>query len=388
MTRPAEDLRRVVIDLLATLVKGRPVIMTGSAANSRGMARFLKEVGSARVSSVSLDGAPRGVRVRFAYYEAALAAPDQAFRGQLDALDPEQAAVVYAGSFTAVPEVAGRPAIGSRAAEHLAAERKDRQGMFTGLAGTVQPVDHGLSRLRRPTVVQGVLADGIAMAASHTYVLPPQAENRDLADLATHLGRDCDQLVARQFDVGTPCTFYGFVTPRWCVDFGPVEALVYWQRISWQVEAPGIVWPLALAPSQVQAAQQAVHETAQRLHEQTGYVGAYGTDGVVRDGRYLIHEINPRVCAGFSLLDKLLSEGPPLAAVDLVLRELGGAAADALQEPLAAAAAGIRHDPVVRGLLFDSGHVLTGSAVAELHRRPPSNSTRVHISDLEEEWST
>jgi hypothetical protein len=379
VTSAAEDLRHTVVDLGTRLVGGRPIVLTGSATNSRSMARFFQDAGAARVGSADLAGVPSGIRERLAFYEALLDAPDPGFCRWLDMFDPEGEAMVYAGSFTAGSAVAGRPIIGGRSADHLAAERKDHQETFTRRAGVVRPVNHGLSHLRRPTVVQGVPVAGVAMAASHTYILP-------LANLAAHLARDCDQLIEREFDSGRPCTFYGFVTPQWCVDFGPVEALVYWHRTTWRINTPGIIWPMSLPRPQIQAARRTVHETAARLHAYTGYVGAYGTDGVIHCGRYLIHEINPRLCAGFRLLDRILKVNLPLAAVDLVLREIR-IAGDVLRESLAAAATDIRHDLVERALVFDSNNTLTRPAIAELRHRSSLSPACVHVASLEEEWS-
>ena len=70
--------------------------------------------------------------------------------------------------------------------------------------------------------------------------------------------------------------------------------------------------------------------------------GAFGTDGVVVGDRYPIHEINPRVCAGFALLDRMCPDSIPLAAVDLALRECSAVAQRALVGPLGRLAAALR----------------------------------------------
>lgn len=101
------------------------------------------------------------------------------------------------------------------------------------------------------------------------------------------------------------------------------------------------------------AARASTHAVARRLHEQTGYAGAFGTDGVVNGSRYMIHEINPRMCAGFALLDQLRPDADPLAAVDLVLRERGAAAAAALVRPLADTAHALSDDGRFRFRLWD-----------------------------------
>lgn len=128
-------------------------------------------------------------------------------------------------------------------------------------------------------------------------------------------------MIVTTFSSGIPCTFYGFISADAVVDFGPVEALVYWDRRTWRIHAPGILWPLRPTDRLLGLARSAVHAVARTLRNQLGYIGAFGTDGVLTEDGYAIHEINPRVCAGFSLLDQLLSEAAPLAAFDLALRE-------------------------------------------------------------------
>jgi len=81
------------------------------------------------------------------------------------------------------------------------------------------------------------------------------------------------------------------------------------------------------------SARTEVHVVARRLNQRLGYIGAFGTDAILADDHHTIHEINPRICAGFSLLDQLLPEAAPLAGIDLVLRESPDASA-ALASPL------------------------------------------------------
>jgi hypothetical protein len=197
-----------------------------------------------------------------------------------------------------------------------------------------------------PCVVQGIPDHGIAMATSHTYLLPRSADSRQVRELTATLKRDCTKAALKGLDHGMPCTFYGFITATTIIDFGPVEALVYWDPRTWRLHATGILRPL-LAPEGVLAsARFEVHAIAQRLHSQLGYVGAFGVDGVLTDDGYAIHEINPRVCAGFGLLDQLAQQAAPLAAIDLVLRELSNAST-ALTPLLAAFAMALQRQPTL-----------------------------------------
>lgn len=310
-----------MLELIRPLVQARTVILTGSAARSRRMAQFLAEAG-ARPVLLDPGRLPTDTRARFAACERQLSDPPSAFRRRLDTEDPGGTALIYAGSFTAVSEVCGRRVVGSRSTGHLAAERKDRQLELTGSGGQIINLSDGLADLRPPVVVQGLPNDGIAMATSHTYLVPSSASNNRKQRLAVKLLTDCTRAVITEFSSGLPCTFYGFISADAVMDLSPVEALVYWDQRTWRVHAPGILWPLQLSDDLLKGARSAVSSVARRLHHQLNYVGAFGTDGVITNDGYVIHEINPRVCAGFSLLDQLVPEAAPLAAFDLALREL------------------------------------------------------------------
>lgn len=142
------------------------------------------------------------------------------------------------------------------------------------------------------------------------------------------------------------------------------------------------------------AARGSTHAVARRLHQQTGYVGAFGTDGVLHGDRYLVHEINPRVCAGFALLDQFQPHAAPLAAVDLVLRECGAAAEAAVARPLADIAQMLSDDARFEFRLWDrSTHRQvadriyqhgTGLVSVDLVRRTLAKDDLVSLTDLPE----
>jgi hypothetical protein len=148
------------------------------------------------------------------------------------------------------------------------------------------------------------------------------------------LSKDCDVASVRAFDFGIPCTFYGFATSTWVEIFSPVRGLVYWHPLTWKIEAPGIGVPCRLTIDEAELARGTVLQTVERLRAAIGYVGAFGTDGTIGGLSYTIHEINPRVCAGFSFFDQASTPAVPLAAIDLVLRELESLAARELLQPL------------------------------------------------------
>jgi hypothetical protein len=349
----ASTVRQTVLDMAAPLLRDRVIVCTGAAAHARRMAEFFTAAGAGRVASVEISTVPAETRRRFAAYEAALSAPDHALQRELDVIDPGRHALIYAGSYTAVREVCGRTTIGARTPAHQAVERKDAQPAFTRARTRQITIGPELLDARRPTVVQGVPDAGIAMATSHTYLIPSQPSAGQLAALVTHLRRDCTTALLSRPDPGRPCTFYGFVAPDWVIDFGPVEAFVFWHRRTWRIHAPGIARPMSLDPDALNAARATTHAVARRLHQQTGYVGAFGADGVLHGSRYLVHEINPRVCAGFTLLDQLQPDAAPLAAVDLVLRELGAAAAAVVVRQLGDTAQALRDDERFEFRLWD-----------------------------------
>jgi len=167
-SEPAQA-RRTALDLLRPLVHGRTVFLTGSAAGSHRVARFMADAG-ARAVPVDLGTVPADTRDRFAAYERSLAEPAEALRARLDGEDPGSTALVYAGSFTTATSVCGRRVIGARSRRHLDAERKDRQRELLGLDGEIVSLAEGLDRLNLPAVVQGIPDHGVAMATSHTYL--------------------------------------------------------------------------------------------------------------------------------------------------------------------------------------------------------------------------
>lgn len=383
------DVRRTAVDLAAGYVDGRIVILTGSAASSGRMARFLSDAG-ARTVTVELEDLPTATRERFTALEHALEHPSEDTAARVHAVDPDGTGLAYAGSFTAVHDLLGRRILGARSSASLAIERKDLQHNLLPVPGRVLPLAFGLPESPEPVVVQGIPDDGVAMASSHTYLVPPHAEDSARAAALAGLRRDCQRARVTTLDTGIPCTFYGFVTEAGTVDFGPVEALVFWDPATWRIHAPGIVRPLRLRTETHGQAQATVHTLAARLHELTGYVGAFGTDGVVTAEDYVVHEINPRVCAGFSLLDQLAPASAPLSAVDLVLREAPSAASEALIGPLTRLAAAYALDSTPAYRLWDDPQGATASHVpgvdadlaANLRRRAAGTSL-VHIDDAQ-----
>lgn len=320
---------------------------------------------------------PGDVRARFAALEYQLADPDPRVREAIERLDPEGDALVYAGSFTTARHLCGRRVIGARTRAQLAAEGKLEQERLLGSGATVVHLADELPPPPGRVVLQGVPREGVAMGSSHTYLVSGSAERRKRERVRQELLRDCTLALITPFHAGVPCTFYGFVTASAVHDTGPVEALVHWDQQSGRLRAPGILRPLALPPDSLAAARSVVHAIARRLHGDTGYVGGFGTDGTLVAERYVVHEINPRVCAGFALLDQLSPGSAPLAAADLLLRELPPSRAALLDEPLAAITCGLAHDPTPRYRFWES----PDHAIAPPQEEYPFPVWRIRVRD-------
>jgi len=339
----AQEVRR----LLEPIVAGHRVLLTGAAINNTALRDLILKAHAQSVHALPLPvGDQSPIDRRVARIEHLLSHPPFQVRRALKRLDPDGNAIVYAGSFTAQRTVAGRRLIGVRAPDHFAAERKDQQRAIVGHRHRARielanvdaiPTLRTLVR-RHDVVISGVPRRDLALGASHTYLL---TGNTDVRAIAQRLVRDCDIAFVSRRDVGLPCTYYGFVHPAEAIEFGPVEALVYWNRRTHRVRAIGIARPFEGA-AEATFADVTVQRAAMRLASKVGYRGAFCTDGVVTPNEYIIHEINPRLCAGFALLSSIAG-GFPFSAVDLVLRERPAAeTAGRLMQCLRDAAATLR----------------------------------------------
>jgi|LakMenEpi03Aug12_release.lakeMendotaPanAssembly.Ray.scaffolds.fasta_scaffold177184_3 hypothetical protein len=345
-----EQIRCCLLDLIGPLIHDRVVVLTGSVANNDSLEAFFVEAGAREVRQVELFiQKEEPIHRRLSDTEALIANPPPSIRYILDIIDSTSHAIVYAGSFTAQSSFCGREIIGGRQSRHFDAERKDQQleyiaDRICSQRCIIDLTDENAASQTvyawvrsSPTVVSGIPDSYLAMGSSHTYLIPEKIAIREtykLSDLIGIVAHDCRKAMLSTLNTGIPCTYYGYVSRHWVTDFGPFEALVYWNRKTWQLWAPGIVRPLLLDDSQYRAASNVVHGAARRLHEKIGYTGAFGVDGVMQADQYLIHEINPRVCAGFSLLAELCGGCLPLMLIDLALRVRLVEADEALRAPL------------------------------------------------------
>jgi hypothetical protein len=353
-------LRRCLIDCIGGRVRDRTVILAGSVHKNYALHRFFEDAGAARVDSLDLTSESELPLYRLmSCQQEVISNPTSEIRAFFDRVDPDNNAIVYAGSFVAQSQFCGREIIGKREQTQFESERKDRQAHLTrslsrelDLADLEAAVSIVKEEARNvPLVVSGIPDRCLAIGASHTYLV---AGGVTITEMLRRLASECSRAILTPFNFGIPCTFYGYMTRKWVIDFGPFEALVYWDLRSGRIDAPGILRPLLLNQEQEAAARNAVRDIAERLHQDTGYCGAFCTDGVMQDKSYIIHEINPRVCAGFSLLTEMAGSQIPLSLVDLALRSCP-TSTEALRVPLQRLADQLQvQEPAVR--LWDARH--------------------------------
>ena len=80
--------RQTAVRLAAQHVEGRVVILTGPAAHSPGITRFMSDAG-ARPIAVEIAELPTETRARFASLESALAHPTEETAARVNAADPD-----------------------------------------------------------------------------------------------------------------------------------------------------------------------------------------------------------------------------------------------------------------------------------------------------------
>ncbi|HKO44909.1 MAG TPA: hypothetical protein VJU84_16650 [Pyrinomonadaceae bacterium] len=346
-----EHLRQHLLDLIRPIVTGRVVILAGITANNDSIAEFFRLAGATDVISLELlPTVDTPIHLLFSRTETLFKNPPASVESFLSTIDRKVRAVVYAGSFCSQSSLCGRKIIGARKAAHSQAERKDRQleyGLVDQAANMPRILDFGDEKAAweiidkeardSPIVVSGIPDKYLAMGSSHTYLVyrePGDQPDRNILHVIGVIARDCRKGLISRLDRGTPCTFYGYVSRNWFIEFGAFEGLVFWNRKTLQLSAPGIIRPIYLEAAQHRIATEAIQNATRRLYDGTHYTGAFCTDGIMQSHRYLIHEINPRVCAGFSLLGELCHGRLPLTLIDLALRERPIEADVLLREPL------------------------------------------------------
>jgi len=314
-------------------VADRTVLLFGQASGSVLLKDFFTISGASRVLAVpAVRNHGACITDSFQAQNDALRHPSGALRDYFHAVDPRRRAVVYAGSAVSVATVDGRRVLGSRKAAWRDAERKKNQTSLTQgqdhyhpfYIDGVRDLSGGeiLARCKdaMPCVLSGDPTGRIGMGTDYVYLLRDCTATTVTA-ICSRLRQECDGVRVGAFTDGIPATYYGFVAEDRCVLYGPVEALVGCRRDDAKIIAPGILVPLPLPRELLSKAKEHVLAVLRTLVARTGYRGAFGIDGCFSGDAFVVHDVNTRICAGFSLLARLCANIVPFGMIDMLLRE-------------------------------------------------------------------
>ncbi len=149
----------------------------------------------------------------------------------------------------------------------------------------------------------------------------PGIESSILHRICTNLYGTCKGVRIASLTTGLPITVYGYLADTGkIVIFPPVEAIVGYRKENHKMFAPGILVPPCVHID-INCIENSVQRIIDNLKKHSGYRGAFGLDGVMSKNGFIIHDVNPRICAGFSLMSKLLNDNLPLGLIDMLIRE-------------------------------------------------------------------
>jgi hypothetical protein len=329
-----KDLRQILVANLSSVVAGKRVLLFGQAAASDTVIDFLSEAGVAAIQPISFPLAATD-KVSAIYYcqNKQLQYPEENLKDILLQADPDGDALIYAGSAVNVDNVDGRRVIGYRQPQWSEAERKRIQTVITKGQKGYNPVYIECSSIdsedvlinfcveRAPCVISGDTKEQIAMGADYVYVITSETDCCTLRMILASLSQCCTGVRIAALTTGLPITVYGyFADIEKTAIFPPVEAIVGYRKVDNKMFAPGALVPTCECVD-VRCVEKAVENIVNNLSSYCGYRGAFGVDGVFSDKGFTVHEINPRVCAGFSLMSRLLENELPLGLIDMLIRE-------------------------------------------------------------------
>lgn len=330
-----EELRKSILVVLRELVGGKTLLLFGSATGSQLMRQYFLDSGASRI--LDLPSPPRipdhSISTHFQLQDDELLRPGDSLRAEVSRIDPKRQAVVYAGSCVTAEALDGRPVLGRRRPEWRESERKKYQSDWTRGQEDYTPqyidffrgpnpddlLQYCMEHL--PCVVSGDAKDCIAMGADYVYVLEKNTPFSTVADISRLLHGQCEGVRVAPLSEGMPATYYGVVSDDRHVLYGPVEALVGFHAIRRKVVAPGILIPVSVSDRVRRRAVAYIARLVKTLVTATGYRGAFGIDGCLNSNGLIVHEINTRLCAGFSLLSRLYGSHIPFGVIDLIIRE-------------------------------------------------------------------
>ncbi len=327
-------LEDLLIDDLRRIVDGRTVILVNQSKRSPMFDHFLHRSGASDI--VSLLVKPRNHAPTLTeHYDALdefMSRPPREFLDSLDRIDPHRRALVYAGSTVTAAILDGRIVLGRRLRHWKAAETKEAQTRLMSKQAGYSPSYISSSALDcldrlvtycfeiRPCILSGDPVGAISMGSDHVFMVDSTTPPDMVRKICRWLLARCSGVRIAPFTYGVPVTLYGLACNNAISCLGPVEALVGY-RADQHVVARGILLPANYDRSLDESDREDATRVSRRLVSDTGYRGAFGVDGVHTSRGFIAHEVNTRICAGFSLLSRVLGNRIPFNIADLVLRQ-------------------------------------------------------------------
>ena len=319
------------IDALSSIVFDKTVILYGTPSYSNMMITTFKNAGARNVIGIESKTSPQMDPSQYNYFiNRELKHPSIDLLEKIGKIDSQKCSLIYAGSSIDIQWVDDRKVIGARSTAWSNLEKKVEQtrilrnqegykSSFISLDSLSQCAFKSLCIKLMPCVISGELANGIEMGSSHTFVINKRTQN-GLGGIYQTLKNDCIGIRIASFTDGLPITVYGFCHNKKIYYYQPVVGIVGYNESNGKIVAPGIIAPtkLDVDPAVI---YQSVIEICNKVVSESNYCGAFGVDGVLIDGKYIIHDYNPRICAGFSLLSKLSQSKIPHNILDLLMKE-------------------------------------------------------------------
>ena len=249
----------------------------------------------------------------------------------LERFDPRSEAVVVAGSWTSISEVAGRRVVGSRRRSWAALEDKTlsdelvRQAGFEPPPSVVVPagggdclkaareLDRGQGTVWAGDASRGVNGNGDLVRFVDTT---DSVRARSAADL---FASRCERVRVAPFLSGVPSSIHGLVFPSKTMVFAPLEVLSL-RRDDGTFFNAGTANVWDASPSIEARMREIARAVGDLLRAQFDYRGAFGIDGIATAQGFAVTEINTRLSAGFATLGQAIPQ-MPFRRLDLALRE-------------------------------------------------------------------
>ncbi|MBU1013574.1 MAG: hypothetical protein KKG99_11250 [Bacteroidetes bacterium] len=319
---------------LEEIVCNKKLLLYGSSAGSELIRNFFIDSGAASVTNVPLpENQTSSITDFFHAHNEGLLNPSNEVKNFLHRIDPLKEAIVYAGSFVSAESLDGRVVIGRRHSTWCDIEKKKYQSVLTAGQKGYNPFymdfldgflfddlfDYCIQN--KPCIISGDVKGLIAMGSDYVYMIHPDTPLKIIKKICTLLYLKCDGVRVAPYNEGIPATFYGFINDNQYILFGPVEAIVGFHSKDFKVKASGILIPISLPNELIIKAKKNILIILKKLISVSCYRGAFGIDGCFFNDYFIVHEINPRVCAGFSLLSKLYLNAIPFGLIDLIIRE-------------------------------------------------------------------